>query len=108
MTTAVVFVPSTDFDIHAAQCMAYCAEQGYEFKGLIRDDWHAALGVLASRNAEVVIVARREHIDRMQTPRVEVVSEIQAELRDLAELITEDRSGRLRRRRPRLVQRPKS
>lgn len=74
MTRAIVFVPSTDYEIHTDRCMQYLKEQGYQFEGLIRGDWAKVLRMFADDGASIAIVATEEHLDPERKPRVEVVA----------------------------------
>lgn len=75
MTRAVVYVPPTaDFDQHAARCMEYCEQQGYELRGIIRNDWEAAERMMGDGETSVVIVSTEAHLDPQRKPRIEVVA----------------------------------
>lgn len=69
---AIIFVKSEDFDPNAAQCMQYCEEQGYQFEGLVRDDWEEVKRMFAEDQATVAIVASLDDLDPNRKPRVEV------------------------------------
>lgn len=74
MTRAIVFVPSDEFDPHAARCTAYAEDRGYELQGVIRDDWAAAQRMLGDGQTSVVIVSEESHLDPNRRPRIEVVA----------------------------------
>jgi hypothetical protein len=74
MTKAVVFVPSRDFDPHAARCVAYVEERGYELVGIVRDDWAAVQKMMVDGETSVVIVSEERHLNPRRKPRVEVVA----------------------------------
>lgn len=74
VTSAVIFVKSTDFDPHATRCVAYCEERGYHLTGLIQDDWSAVVKTLAAGEAEVVVVSEERHLDPDRRPRIEIVA----------------------------------
>lgn len=78
MTTAVIFVPATHFELYASQCLTYCAARGYEVAGIVTGTWSSAISVLASRTATVLVVARAEHLDPDREPRLEIVAQADA------------------------------
>lgn len=71
---AVVFVKSTDFDPNAAQCMQYCEQQGYQFQGIVRDDWNVVERMFADDQATVAIVATAADLDPNRKRRIEIVA----------------------------------
>lgn len=73
MTRAIIYVPSGAFDPHAARCMQYLQDRGYEFQGIVRDDWTKAQRMLDNDQATVAIVATVEDLDPNRKPRIEVV-----------------------------------
>lgn len=73
MTRAVIYVPSDDFDPHAARCTIYAEERGYELAGIVRDDWAAVQRMLGDGEASVALVSIEEHLPAERKPRVEVV-----------------------------------
>lgn len=75
MTRAIVFVPGDEFDPHAARCVAYAEDQGYDLIGIIRDNWPAAQKMLGDGETSVVIVSEQAHLDPARKPRVEVVAD---------------------------------
>lgn len=75
MTRAIIYIPSDAFEPHASMCMDYCEAQGYDFKGLIRDNWKAVQQMLDNDEASVAIVSDFKHLDPNRKPRVEVVAD---------------------------------
>lgn len=75
LTTAVIFVPSDNIELFAMQCYQHCIAMDYEVVGLIRDDWPAAFALLLNGLADVLVAARPEHLDDIETdhitPRIE-------------------------------------
>jgi hypothetical protein len=94
VTIAVVFVPAAHIAPYAKQCLDYCAARGYDIAGVVRDDWTAAVAMMANHSASVIVVARREHLDPHREPRLEI----------LAEALEETRMPNARFRRPQLIQ----
>jgi hypothetical protein len=72
----------------ARQCITHIERHGYRLAAVLTD-WAAALTMLRSKEAEVVVLARREHFEPDWTPRIEFVGA------DTQELI---RAGRVSRR----------
>lgn len=73
MTSAIIFIPAAfHFATYAAQCLTYCAGRGYEVYGIVTTDWAAVLAVLSAGAAQVVVVARPDHLDPDRVPRIEV------------------------------------
>lgn len=75
MTTAVIFVPAAGDIAFADMCMAYLLHKGYEFGGLVEGRWEGVLEALEHRAADVVVIARAEHLDPNRKPRIEIVSQ---------------------------------
>lgn len=73
MTRALIHVPTEAYEAHADRCMRYIEEHGYEFVGLIRDDWTKVKHMFDNDGASVAIVADVEHLDPNRKGRVEVV-----------------------------------
>jgi hypothetical protein len=72
---AVVFVPHVDaLAPFATTCIEHCVKRGYEVVGVVTGDWHAAMDMLFTETANVLVVARAEHIRQLE-PRIEVVSQ---------------------------------
>lgn len=76
MTRAVVFVRSDEFDPHATRCTIFCEEQGWEFYGLIVDDWDEAQRMYDEREADVIVVSEESHLPADRTPRIVVVANV--------------------------------
>lgn len=74
MTRAIVYVPSKDFDPHAALCSVYATEHGYDIVGIVRDDWTAVQKMLGDGEASVALVSVEEHLPPKRKPRIEVVA----------------------------------
>jgi len=76
VTHAVIFIPAA-FSVadYAAQCLAYCASRGYEVAGIITTNWAAVVSVLAAEAAQVVVVARPDHLDPNRVPRIEIAGQ---------------------------------
>lgn len=73
MTRAIIFVPAGQFDPHAARCMERVVRDGYEFNGLVRDDWNEVQRMLDAGEASVAIVSVEEHLPPNRKPRIEIV-----------------------------------
>lgn len=56
----------------ARQCLAHIERRGYRLAGVLTD-WAAALTMTRSREAEVVVIAQRDHFESDWTPRIEFV-----------------------------------
>lgn len=75
MTTAVIFIPAGRNHLYADQCYDYCTARGYRVAGVVTGDWDAVLEMLRNHSADVVVVARADHLDPNREPRVEVVGD---------------------------------
>lgn len=76
LTLAVVFVPAGHEAVQfISQCMAYCANRGYQVAGVVTDNWTAAIASIMSCGGGVVVVARPEHLAPDREPRIEVVTQ---------------------------------
>src|SRR6476659_5812842 len=75
MPRAIVFVPSDHFDPHADHCIEHCEERGYTLVAIVRDNWSAVVGMIAAKQAEIVVVSTETHLDPERLPRVEVVAD---------------------------------
>jgi 2,4-dienoyl-CoA reductase-like NADH-dependent reductase (Old Yellow Enzyme family) len=73
---AVFFHPAEgDFNpTWAAAAFSHIEAGGYRCAGIVRD-WDAAMAMIANRTAQVIVVARREHIHPEWLPRIEVAGE---------------------------------
>jgi hypothetical protein len=75
---AVIFIPASDLQRWAAICLDYCAARKYELAGIVLVDqggWEAVVDMLHRGVAQIVVVARREHLPRGRVPRIEVTAE---------------------------------
>lgn len=76
MTNAVIYVPAAlHLATYAAQCLSYCTLKGYEVVGIVATDWAAVLTVVTTSTAQVIVVARPDHLDPDREPRIEVVEQ---------------------------------
>lgn len=78
----MILVPADDpeRDRWTRECLADCEREGVEVTALVtRDDpdegWAEAMRVIESHNAEVIVVARREHVPPDRVPQLRVVAE---------------------------------
>lgn len=75
MTTAAILVPNEHIEQFAYQCYEYCIAMDYEVAGIVRGDWAAAFAMLIDQTADVLVVARPEHLADAETghigPRIE-------------------------------------
>jgi hypothetical protein len=75
LTTAVIFVPIDNIELYATQCYDYCIAMDYEVTGIVRGDFAAAFAMLIDHSADVLVVARPEHLDGIdvdgEVPRIE-------------------------------------
>jgi hypothetical protein len=69
----------------ARQCITHIERRGYRLAAVLTD-WASALTMTRSKQAEVVVIAQREHFEADWTPRIEFVGS------DTRELI---RNGRI-------------
>jgi hypothetical protein len=74
MTRAIIYIPAGEFDPHAARCVNYAEERGYELVGIVRDNWPAARKMAEDGGTTVVIVSEESHLDPERKPRIEVVA----------------------------------
>ena len=75
MTIAVIFVPTINVELYVTQCLIHCSALGHTVAGVVRSNWAAAFGMLISGAADVLVVARPEHlqsIDPHAVPRIEI------------------------------------
>ena len=72
--TAIIFVPSTEFDPHATRCITYAEERGYRVVGIVRDNYDAAMAMTRAGRAEVLIVSEEGHLPPRRKPRLEIVA----------------------------------
>jgi hypothetical protein len=92
--TAIIFVPKAHVAAHLGTCLAYCTARGYEVGGIVSTSWLAVLAIRLTGDADVIVVARPDHIDPEQELRVEVVS-------DQNHVVSPPRPGSRAQRRPR-------
>lgn len=96
-TVAVIYVPPGEFDAYALRCSLECERKGYEMYG-ITPDWDEAVELKDSGEVDKIVVGHRSHIDPHNLPGVEVAGEGAAD-----HVVVDERRGRSRRRRPRIV-----
>jgi hypothetical protein len=73
--SAVVFVPTgPDFDRWFGICAEYCERHRYQIAA-VATDWDDVLTVLRSDEAQIAVVARRDHLPASRKHRLEVVTE---------------------------------
>jgi hypothetical protein len=77
VTNAVIYIPAAaaHLAVYADQCLAHCAARGYDVAGIVNTGWAAVVAVLASRAAQVVVVARPDHLDPDRVPRIEIAGQ---------------------------------
>lgn len=77
MHNAVLFVPTG----HGAdRWLTVCAEYAARYRYMVTavaSDWDDVLTMLRDGEATVVVVARRDHLPPLRTPRLEVVTEVE-------------------------------
>jgi hypothetical protein len=73
VTNAVVFVQPDRFEVNAARCLDYCAVRRYAVAGLVCGDWPAALQMLDTGLASVIIVSSPSQFDAAGEARIEIV-----------------------------------
>jgi sugar phosphate isomerase/epimerase len=76
VVTAIVFIPKAHLAAYTGACLEYCAARGYEVAGIVSSTWLATLAIRLGGNADVIVVARPDHIDPAQELRVEVATTI--------------------------------
>lgn len=75
MTRAIVYVKTDDqYEANTDRCLDYCRKRGYDFRGLIRDNWEAADRMMGDGETSVVIVSTEEQLPPDRKPRIEVVA----------------------------------
>jgi hypothetical protein len=77
MARAVIICPSESarwYQHWMTMCVDYCRQQGYETVG-VTEDWQGARRMLDAHEAEVIVVAKREHLPKSSGPRLEVIAE---------------------------------
>lgn len=74
---AVLYVPTGHgADRWLLVCAEYAARYHYEVAA-IASEWDSVVQLLLQGEAQVVVVARRDHLPAMRTPRMEIVTEVQ-------------------------------
>lgn len=74
---AVLFIPTGHgADRWLTVCAEYAARYRYEVAA-IAHEWDSVVHMLTHGEAQVVVVARRDHLPPMRTPRMEIVTEVQ-------------------------------
>jgi hypothetical protein len=73
MTSAVLYVVSKYLETDTAQCAAFCSARGYEIAAVVKDDYGAALKMLCTMTAAVLVVAHPDRLTADCTPRTEIV-----------------------------------
>jgi hypothetical protein len=77
MLNAVLFVPTGHgADRWLMVCAEYAARYRYQVAA-IATDWDSVMTMIRQEEAQVVVVARRDHLPEYRTPRLEVVTEVQ-------------------------------
>ena len=75
MISAVVFVPiGPDFDRWFGICAEYCERHRYRITA-VATVWDDVLTVLRGDEAQIAVVARRDHLPADRKHRLEVVTE---------------------------------
>jgi hypothetical protein len=75
---AIIFVPDEERDRWEARCLEYCDRRGYEVVALVvgaPDRWNDAMDMMYAHEADVVVVASKDHLPPDRTPRVESSTE---------------------------------
>lgn len=74
---AVLFVPTGHgADRWLTVCAEYAARYSYEVAA-VATEWADVVTLVFAGEAQVVVVARRDHLPGMRTPRLEIVTEVQ-------------------------------
>lgn len=95
MTVAVIYIPAAHhLANYADQCFAYCLVRGYAVTGVITTNWADVMAVMGAKAAQVIVVARPDHLDPDREPRIEVADDSPPPA---------DPDDAERRRRPRLI-----
>ena len=76
MLHALLFIPADDPDPRRwmVTLWTYCMRCHYQPQAVVHS-WCDVIKMVQAGLAEVVVVARRDHLDPKRTPRIEVVSE---------------------------------
>lgn len=82
MISAVVFVPSgSDQERWLAICASYCTQHKYEIIA-VATTWDDVVTMMHQDEAQIAIVARRDHLPPDRPYRLEVVAEVQTAPQD--------------------------
>ncbi len=74
---AVLFIPTgRDAERWLMVCNEYATRYGYKVAA-VATDWASVVTMVLHGEAQVLVVARRDHLPAMRTPRLEVITEIQ-------------------------------
>jgi hypothetical protein len=77
MLNAVLFVPARqDADRWLTVCAEYAARYRYQVAA-VATEWDDVVTLVFSGEAQVIVVARRDHLPALRTPRLEIVTEVQ-------------------------------
>lgn len=74
---AIIFVPVDGRQRWEAECLRHCDLHGYKVVALVvggLERWGDLMAMTRAGEAEVVVVARAEHLPVMRVPRTEVVA----------------------------------
>lgn len=74
MITAVIFVSADAPQSHVDRCLNHCITHAYEITTVVRGDWNEVTRMRASGEAQVVVIARWDHLDPERLPRVELAT----------------------------------
>lgn len=82
---AIIYVPDDeDRGRWEDACLKYCDRRGYEVVALVvggPDRWNDAMDMMYAHEADVVVVASKDHLPPDRTPRVEVINDEQVRTR---------------------------
>jgi hypothetical protein len=72
---AVILAPAgPEHDLWTAQCARFCADYGCEVIA-VTPRWADAVAMIESRSADLIVVAKEEHLDPNRMPRLVVVEQ---------------------------------
>lgn len=76
MLRALLYIPAHDPDMRKWMPILwrYCLDRSYHPEAVVHQ-WCDALTMVAQGLAQVIVVARRDHLDKDRMPRLEVVNE---------------------------------
>ncbi len=98
---AILYPEGEVNELYIARALNHCQECKYAVYGIVRT-WEAAFDLIARREVQVIVVARRDHIDPNWAPRVEVAGEFS---RIVAASTRGSANQRIRQRRARFLRR---